>query len=189
MFQLSVFHFGISMNLFLKYLISINVYNLFKNFYNFFKIIKMFIKILKKLSIQFCNLRIYVFQSGVALDPKYFLSYYYLGGVIYTAMKSYSKAIIFFEIALTTLLPMMSQIMVESYKKFVLVSIIHLGTVPTLPKLSPPLIERVLKPVCSAYLEIIPAYQSGDSSELQRTITKYNDVYNRFVTDFRGMYN
>lgn len=95
-------------------------------------------------------------------------------------MKNYSRAITFFEIALTTLLPVMSQIMVESYKKFVLVSIIHLGTVPTLPKLSPPLIERVLKPVCQAYLDLIPAYQSGDSMELQRTITKYQDVYLRF---------
>lgn len=118
-------------------------------------------------------------EPGVVFDPKYFLSYYYLGGVIYAAMKNYTKAIAFFEIALTTLLPVMSQIMVESYKKFVLVSIIHLGTVPTLPKLSPPLIERVLKPVCQAYLEIIPAYQSGDPSVLQRTVLKYNDTYQR----------
>jgi len=126
----------------------------------------------------------YIFQPGIVFDPKYFLNYYYLGGVIYTAMKNYSKAITFFEIALTTLLPVMSQIMVESYKKFVLVSIIHLGAVPTLPKLSPSLIERVLKPVCQAYLELIPAYQSGDPSELQRTITKYHDTYQRFVILF-----
>lgn len=117
----------------------------------------------------------------MAFDPKYFLNYYYLGGVIYAAMKNYSKAITFFEIALTTLLPLLSQVMVESYKKFVLVSIIHLGAVPSLPKLSPALIERVLKPVCQAYLDIIPAYQSGDYEELQRTITKYHDVYIRFV--------
>ncbi|XP_026823448.1 COP9 signalosome complex subunit 3 [Rhopalosiphum maidis] len=118
-------------------------------------------------------------EPGVTFDPKFFLSYYYLGGVIYTAMKNYSRAITFFEIALTTLLPLLSQVMVESYKKFVLVSIIHLGTVPTLPKLSPALIERVLKPVCQAYLDIIPAYQSGDPEELQRTISKYHDVYIR----------
>lgn len=107
-----------------------------------------------------------------------------MGGVIYAAMKNYSKAILFFEIALTTLLPVMSQVMVESYKKFVLVSIIHLGTVPTLPKLSPPLIERVLKPVCQAYLDLIPAYQSGHHMELQRIISKYNDVYQRLVKYF-----
>lgn len=96
-------------------------------------------------------------------------------------MKNYSRAITFFEIALTTLLPVMSQIMVESYKKFVLVSIIHLGSVPSLPKLSPPFIDRVLKPVCQAYLDIIPAYQSGDPAELQRTISKYHDVYYRLI--------
>lgn len=120
----------------------------------------------------------------MTFDPKFFLSYFYLGGVIYTAMKNYSRAIAFFEIALTTLLPMLSQIMVESYKKYVLVSIIHLGTVPALPKLSPALIERVLKPVCQAYLDIIPAYQSGDPEELQRTINKYHDIYLRFVFVF-----
>lgn len=107
-----------------------------------------------------------------------------MGGVIYTAMKNFPRAIQFFEITLTTLLPVMSQIMVESYKKFVLVSLIHLGAVPTLPKLSPPLIERLLKPVCQAYLDIIPAYQSGDLTELQRTITKYYDVYQRFAINF-----
>lgn len=104
-----------------------------------------------------------------------------MGGVIYTAMKNYSRAITFFEIALTTLLPVMSQIMVESYKKFVLVSIIHLGSVPTLPKITPQFIERVLKPVCIAYLDIIPAYHTGDPMELQRIITKYHDVYQRFA--------
>lgn len=104
-------------------------------------------------------------------------------------MKQFPRAIQFFEIALTTLLPVMSQVMVESYKKFVLVSLIHLGTVPTLPKLSPPLIERVLKPVCQAYLDIIPAYQSGDPMELQRTITKYYDIYQRFVIDFIFLVN
>lgn len=117
-------------------------------------------------------------------DSKFFLLYYYLGGVIYTATKNYSKAITFFEIALTTLLPMMSQIMIESYKKFVLVSIIHLGLVPTLPKLSPPLVERVLKPVCQAYLDIVSAYQSGDPADLQNIITKYTDVYQRFAIVF-----
>lgn len=99
-------------------------------------------------------------------------------------MKNYARAITFFEIALTTLLPVMSQIMLESYKKFVLVSIIHLGAVPTLSKLSPPLIERVLKPSCQAYLDIIPAYQSGDPMELQRLISKHHDVYIRFNNGF-----
>lgn len=126
----------------------------------------------------------FFFQLGLVFDPKFFLSYYYLGGVIYAAMKNYSRAITFFEIALTTLLPVMTQIMIESYKKFVLVSIIHLGSVPTLPKLSPSLIERVLKPHCQAYLDIIPAYQTGDPMELQRTITKYHDVYLRFEIVF-----
>lgn len=99
-------------------------------------------------------------------------------------MKNYSRAITFFEIALTSVLPAMSQIIIECYKKYVLVSIIHLGSVPTLQKLSPPFIERVLKPVCQAYLDLIPAYQSGDPIELQRTITKYHDAYQRFVYIF-----
>ncbi|XP_050432258.1 COP9 signalosome complex subunit 3-like [Adelges cooleyi] len=118
-------------------------------------------------------------EPGVIFDIKYYISYFYLGGVIYTAMKNYTKAITFYEIVLTTLLPSMSQIMIESYKKYVLVSIVHLGTVPAIPKLSQPLIERVLKPVCQAYLDIIPAYQSGEAENLQRVITKYEDVFLR----------
>lgn len=122
-----------------------------------------------------------MFQDEVEFDPNIFLSYYYLGGVIYTAMKNYSRALKFFEIAVVILFPEKSQITIESYKKFVLVSIIHLGTIPEIPKSSLKHIDRLIKPSCKAYVDLISAFKSNDLVELQRTVVKYNETYQRFV--------
>lgn len=68
------------------------------------------------------------FQDGNH-DAKYFLLYYYYGGMIYTAVKNYERALYFFEVAITTPAVAMSHIMLESYKKYILVSLILHGTV------------------------------------------------------------
>lgn len=63
------------------------------------------------------------------MDSKCFLLYYYYGGMIYTAMKNYERALYFYEVALTTPALTMSYIMLEAYKKFILVSLILNGRV------------------------------------------------------------
>lgn len=62
-------------------------------------------------------------------DAKYFLLYYYYGGMIYTAMKNYERALYFFEVAVSTPALAMSHIMLESYKKYILISLILHGKV------------------------------------------------------------
>lgn len=49
--------------------------------------------------------------------------------MIYTAVKNYERALYFFEVAITTPALAMSHIMLESYKKYILVSLILHGTV------------------------------------------------------------
>lgn len=62
-------------------------------------------------------------------DSKYFLLYYYYGGMIYTAVKNYDRALYFFEVAVSTPAFAMSHIMLESYKKYILISLILHGKV------------------------------------------------------------
>jgi len=68
------------------------------------------------------------------MDVKYFLSYYYYGGNIYTAMKRYSEALYMYEVVVTTPARAVSIIMLEAYKKYILVSLIIHGKVAPLPK-------------------------------------------------------
>lgn len=71
----------------------------------------------------------YLFFQDGNHDAKYFLLYYYYGGMIYTAMKNYERALYFFEVAVSTPALAMSHIMLESYKKYILVSLILHGKV------------------------------------------------------------
>jgi len=65
--------------------------------------------------------------QGGQFDTKYFLLYYYYGGMIYAALKNYDRALYFFEVAITTPALAVSHIMLEAYKKYILVSLILHG--------------------------------------------------------------
>lgn len=69
------------------------------------------------------------FQQGGQNDSKHFLLCYYYGGMIYTAMKNYDRALYFFEVAITTPAVAVSHIMLEAYKKYILISLILHGKV------------------------------------------------------------
>lgn len=74
--------------------------------------------------------KIYIwFQLGGSYDSKHFLLYYYYGGMIYTAMKNYNRALYFFEVVATVPSMVVSHIMLEAYKKYILVSLILEGKV------------------------------------------------------------
>lgn len=142
-------------------------------------------------------------------DAKYFLLYYYYGGMIYTAVKNYERALYFFEVAITTPAVAMSHIMLESYKKYILVSLILHGTVrassndmqshnrpvmgltfsclfnrqitPFPKSNSSPVINRFMKPLSHVYYELAKAYSTSSSEDLRVVINKNRDVYTRDI--------
>lgn len=59
--------------------------------------------------------------------------------MIYTAVKNYERALYFYEIVITTPAMTVSHIMLEAYKKYVLVSLIINGKVTVLCSYSYPL--------------------------------------------------
>lgn len=78
--------------------------------------------------VYFSRTLLYFFQNG-NYDAKHFLLYYYYGGLIYATLKNYERSLYAFEVALTTPASAISHIMLESYKKYILVSLILHGKV------------------------------------------------------------
>lgn len=112
-------------------------------------------------------------------DARYLLLYYYYGGMIYTAMKDYDRALYFFEVCVSTPALAMSHIMLEAYKKYILVSLILHGKMLPVPKYSSQVITRFMKPLSQAYHDVATTYQSASSDGLRNDMTKYRDVFTR----------
>lgn len=114
-------------------------------------------------------------------DAKQFLLYYYYGGIIYSAVKNYERSLYFFEVAVSTPALAMSYIMLESYKKYILVSLILEGKISSIPKYSSQVISRFVKPLSHAYHELATAYESSSSDELRSVINKHRETFVRDV--------
>lgn len=111
---------------------------------------------------------------------KYFLLFYYYGGMIYTAVKNYDRALYYFEVAISTPAMAMSHIMLESYKKYILVSLILRGKQITIPKYSSQVIGRFMKPLSQHYHELSNVYiNNGTPDAVRAVITKYQETFNR----------
>ncbi|XP_034656517.1 LOW QUALITY PROTEIN: COP9 signalosome complex subunit 3 [Drosophila subobscura] len=111
-------------------------------------------------------------------DAKYFLLFYYYGGMIYTAVKNYDRALYFFEVCITTPAMAMSHIMLEAYKKFLMVSLIVEGNIAFIPK-NTQVIGRFMKPMASHYHDLVNVYANSSSEELRILILKYSEAFTR----------
>ncbi|KAH8319490.1 hypothetical protein KR067_011754 [Drosophila pandora] len=111
-------------------------------------------------------------------DAKYFLLYYYYGGMIYTALKNYERALYFFEVCITTPAMAMSHIMLEAYKKFLMVSLIVEGKIAFIPK-NTQVIGRFMKPMANHYHDLVNVYANSSSEELRIIILKYSEAFTR----------
>ncbi|ALC43544.1 CSN3 [Drosophila busckii] len=111
-------------------------------------------------------------------DAKYFLLYYYYGGMIYTAVKNYERALYFFEVCITTPAMAMSHIMLEAYKKFLMVSLIVEGKIAYIPK-NAQVIGRFMRPLANHYHDLVNVYGNSSSEELRIIILKYSDAFTR----------
>ncbi|XP_050434139.1 COP9 signalosome complex subunit 3-like isoform X2 [Adelges cooleyi] len=135
-----------------------------------------------KASLKVLDQEVYFLNSDepkIIFEPKYFLNYYFSGGLIYTAMKNYDRAITLFEIVFMTTFPVVSPITIDSYKKFILLVLIHFGSVPTYCNVDPTILGELYGPTCQPYLDLVPLYQSGNLTGVHATIAKHQDIYVR----------
>lgn len=120
-------------------------------------------------------------SAEASSDTKYILLYFYYGALILTAVKDYDRALYFLEACVTIPAMAVSHIMLEAYKKYLLVSLIVAGDRAkenlVLPKYTSPVINKYIRPLCNSYLELVNAFYSNNMTELQATITQYSDVF------------
>ncbi|KAJ8688230.1 hypothetical protein QAD02_024025 [Eretmocerus hayati] len=119
--------------------------------------------------------------TGISVedDAKYFLLYYYYGGMIYTALKDFERGLYFFEVCVMTPASAVSHIMLEAYKKYILVSLILNGKVVALPNYTSNLVKRHIKRLSQPYQELASAFATNNCDDVQTVITKYQENFTR----------
>ena len=74
-----------------------------------------------------------------------------------------------------------SHIMMEAYKKYVLIWLIVHGDQPkeslVFPKYTSPIVNKYIKPICAAYHEVVKTFHANQHSELEACIVKYASVF------------
>lgn len=132
-----------------------------------------------KPALKFLDVDITAINNESNLGSRYFLLYYYYGGMIYLSLKNYNRALYCFEVVISTPALAISHIMLESYKKFILTSLIVNGKLPALSKFSPQVVQRFIKPLCEAYHDIATAYISNNCNEVNSAAFKNQEVFVR----------
>ncbi|KAK9104190.1 hypothetical protein Scep_021034 [Stephania cephalantha] len=113
-------------------------------------------------------------------QPRDLFLYCYYGGMICIGLKRFRKALELLYYVITSPMSSMNAIAVESYKKYILVSLIHNGQFSNFPKYTSSVISRNQKNFCQYYNELATSYASGKISELQACLETYRE---KFETD------
>lgn len=108
-----------------------------------------------------------VSKEAEGFSVRHFLMYQYYGGMVYTAVKRYDRAYNCFKVCISTPALAVSHIMMEAYKKYIIVSLLIDGKVGKLPKCASMVVPRFIKPLCQIYCDLIQAYQTGPDTLAQ----------------------
>ena len=117
--------------------------------------------------------------SITGLTPRDMLLYYYYGGMVYIGVKQYTKALDFFNNALTVPAYALSAIMVECFKKFVLVSLLVHGKYLGISKNATQLVHRHMKTFCSQYVDFANAFASNESAKVREIVDKNRELFEK----------
>jgi COP9 signalosome complex subunit 3 len=113
------------------------------------------------------------------LQPRDLLRYFYYGGMIYTGLKEFRKAFDFFKLTFTAPAVLLSAVMVESYKKYVLLSLLVYGQIQPLPKYTSGIIQRHLKTLTTPYHEFANAFSTYSTDEIHKVATTHAEVFSK----------
>ncbi|XP_009804307.1 COP9 signalosome complex subunit 3-like [Nicotiana sylvestris] len=114
-------------------------------------------------------------------QPRDFFLYCYYGGMVCIGQKQFRKALELLHNVVTAPMSTLNAIAVEAYKKYILVSLIHLGQFSTsFPKYTSSVAQRNLKTYAQPYLELASSYGSGKIAELETFVQTNKE---KFETD------
>ena len=117
-------------------------------------------------------------KENKSFDVRYFLQYYYYGGMIYASLKQFERALYFFEVAITIPSNAISAIVVESFKKYILISLILHGKLKSLPKYTSQIVTRHVKQMIPHYTELVTAYGTYSIHKINQVVNEYREQFN-----------
>lgn len=111
-------------------------------------------------------------------QPRDFFLYCYYGGMICIGQKQFRKASELLHNVVTAPMSVINAIAIEAYKKFILVSLIHLGQFSaSFPKYTSSVSQRNLKSFSQAYIELASCYSKGKIVELESFVQNNKDTF------------
>ena len=113
------------------------------------------------------------------ITSRMYLEYYLLGGMCYMALKRYKDALFFLEVVLTapTVQNAASSIMVEAYKKWLLIGLLVRGTRPTIPKNVGQNAIKHVRAMAKAYECVADVFKAGNMAQLRAEIETGNSLW------------
>lgn len=93
--------------------------------------------------------------------------------MIYSILEQYERAFLFFQNAISITGTAISQISIESYKKYVLISLLLYGKLQPMSKTVVTYLNRSIKPFCVPYNKIVVAYSNDSIDDLQEICLKF----------------
>lgn len=105
--------------------------------------------------------------------------YFYYGAICYIAGKHWIQAGQFLETVISSPALMPSAIQVDAYKKYVLVSLIHKGEVPQLPRTTSQQVSRACKQLAGAYEELATSFQTRSYEDAHKCVENGEEVFIR----------
>jgi COP9 signalosome complex subunit 3 len=125
--------------------------------------------------------RLYLFLSPATglsqpVTSRTYLEYFLLGGMCYMALRRYDDAMLFLEVVLTapTALNVASTVMVEAYKKWLLVGLLRRGVTPTIPKNVGQNAIKHIRALARPYECVAEAFEFGNIQRLRAEIEAGN---------------
>jgi len=106
---------------------------------------------------------------------EHLLLYHYYGGMVYIGLKRFDRALQFLSVSVTAPADCLSLIMIEAYKKYVLVCLLEHGALVPLPSYASNL-TRQFKNATQPYQDFHAAYKKGVVAELDGVMAKYSET-------------
>ncbi|CAM9752892.1 unnamed protein product [Ectocarpus sp. 12 AP-2014] len=116
---------------------------------------------------------------ATGLTPVHFLRHFYYGGIVYIGAKQWKEALDSFLMLLTIPANVLSSLVIEGYKKMMLVSLIISGEVPPLPKYASNSVTRHLKSHTSDYEALVSCFQAGDVKGLNAAVVAGSEKFSQ----------